>query len=126
MMAVRCGQELDLLKDLQVRPYIEDLLRASHPYWTETSTVTCDNIDTCTNKEYCSEDGSECFSDDKLCSHGHTVRHRDYDLEPKTDPDTGKITYVKKWGGWLAYEAVQTLRKEQKCNKNKKEDADNG
>ena len=97
MMAVRCGQELDLLKDLQVRPYIEDLLRASHPYWTETSTVTCDNIDTCTNKEYCSEDGSECFSDDKLCSHGHTVRHRDYDLEPKTDPDTGKITYVKKW-----------------------------
>lgn len=43
-------------------------------------------------------------------------------------PDTRYrwITYVKKWGGWLDYETVQTLRKEQKRNKNKKEDADNG
>ena len=36
------------------------------------------------------------------------------------------ITYVKKWGGWLDYETVQTLRKEQKRSKNKKEDTDNG
>ena len=36
------------------------------------------------------------------------------------------ITYVKKWGGWLEYEAVQSLRKEEKRSKKKKEDADNG
>lgn len=31
------------------------------------------------------------------------------------------ISYVKKWGGWLDYETVQALRKEQKRNKDKKE-----
>ena len=97
MMAVRCGQELDLLTDLQVKPYIEDLLRASHPYWTETTTITCDNIDTCSNKEYCSADDQSCSSGSRLCSHGHTVRHHDYDLEPVKDPKTGKTTYVKHW-----------------------------
>ena len=36
------------------------------------------------------------------------------------------ITYVKKWGGWLNYETVQALRKEQKRSRNKKEEIDNG
>lgn len=31
------------------------------------------------------------------------------------------ITYVKKFGGWLDYETVKSLRKEEKRNKNKKE-----
>ena len=35
------------------------------------------------------------------------------------------ITYVKKWGGWLNYETVQALRKEQKRSRNKKEEIDN-
>ena len=74
MMAVRCGQELDLLTNLTVKPYIEDLLRASHPYWTEKYTATCDNIDTCSNKKSCSEDGKKCSdSSSELCSHGHRV-----------------------------------------------------
>ena len=36
------------------------------------------------------------------------------------------ITYVKKWGGWLEYEKVQSLRKEAKTDKDKKEDSNNG
>lgn len=72
MMAVYCNQELDLLTDLRVKPYIEDLLRASHPYWSEEYTATCDDIETCTNKETCSEDGKECSSSSKLCTHGHS------------------------------------------------------
>lgn len=36
------------------------------------------------------------------------------------------ITYVKKWGGWLDYETVKSLRKEYARNKNKKENKNNG
>lgn len=86
MMAVRCGQELDLLKDLQVKPYIEDLLRASHPYWTETDTITCDDINTCSNKIYCGADGSR----DGRCTHGHRVSHTGHYTTTSTDPETGE------------------------------------
>lgn len=36
------------------------------------------------------------------------------------------VTFVKKYGGWLPYEEVKSLRKEEKRKKNKKEDANNG
>ena len=37
------------------------------------------------------------------------------------------ITYVKKWGGWIDYDAANKLRKENKKNKKKsKENVDNG
>ena len=36
------------------------------------------------------------------------------------------ITYVKKWGGWIDYEAAKRLRKEEKRKKNHKEDTSNG
>lgn len=36
------------------------------------------------------------------------------------------ITYVKKWGGWLDYEEVRSLRKEEKKNKKLREDTNNG
>lgn len=104
MMAVRCGQELDILTNLQVKPYIKDLLRASHPYWTEKTTITCDDIDTCTNKKSCSRDGEDCFASSKLCSHGHSVRHRDYYWDTVKDPDTGKETEEKVWYTYYTWE----------------------
>lgn len=91
MMAVRCGQELDLLTDLQVKPYIEDLLRASHPYWTETTTITCDDINTCTNKEYCSADGKDCQSNSRCCSHGSVEAYEKRVWVQIIDPKTGKL-----------------------------------
>ena len=36
------------------------------------------------------------------------------------------MTYLKKFGGWITYEDAQTLRKEEKRNKNKKEALANG
>ena len=42
------------------------------------------------------------------------------------DIDYRWITYVKKWGGWLEYEAVQALRNEEKRRKDKKEDTEHG
>ena len=36
------------------------------------------------------------------------------------------MTYVKKFGGWLEYETVKALRKEEKLRKNKKEAAQDG
>ena len=36
------------------------------------------------------------------------------------------ISYSKKWGGWLDYETIQSLRREEKRSKNKKEEPDNG
>lgn len=42
------------------------------------------------------------------------------------DVDYKWITYVKKYGGWLEYEAVQSLRKEAKKAKKKMEDCKYG
>ncbi len=97
MMAVRCGQELDILTNLQVKPYIEDLLRASHPYWTETTTITCDDIKTCSNKKYCSEDGAECSASSNLCSNGHVVSRQAVRRDTVIDPDTGKEIVQEVW-----------------------------
>lgn len=36
------------------------------------------------------------------------------------------VSYSKKWGGWLDYETIQSLRREEKRSKNKKEEPDNG
>lgn len=36
------------------------------------------------------------------------------------------MCYLKKFGGWITYEEAQELRKEEKCDKNKKEDSHNG
>lgn len=36
------------------------------------------------------------------------------------------ITYVKKWGGWMEYETVQSLRKSEKREKKIKEEKGNG
>lgn len=36
------------------------------------------------------------------------------------------ITYVKKFGGWVEYDEVKALRREEKRNKNKKENTNNG
>lgn len=36
------------------------------------------------------------------------------------------VTYVKKYGGWLDYETVQALRKQEKKNRKLKEEAKNG
>lgn len=36
------------------------------------------------------------------------------------------ISYSKKFGGWLDYETIQGLRREEKRNKNKKEEPNNG
>lgn len=106
MMAVRLDQDLDILGNLQVKPYIEDLLRASHPYWTEKDTVTCDDIGTCTNKVYCSEDGKSCNSSSKLCSHGSPTRHRDYYWSTEKDPKTGKEKDVKVWYTYYTWDCA--------------------
>ena len=106
MMAVRLDQDLDLLGNLQVKPYIEDLLRASHPYWTEKDTVTCDDIGTCSNKVYCSEDGKSCYSSSKLCSHGSATRHRDYYWSTEKDPKTGKEKDVKVWYTYYTWDCA--------------------
>lgn len=42
------------------------------------------------------------------------------------DIDYKWITYVQKWGGWLEYDTVKSLRKDAKKGKNKKEERDNG
>lgn len=42
------------------------------------------------------------------------------------DVDYRWITYVKKYGGWMDYEIVQSLRKEAKKKKNKREDHTDG
>lgn len=106
MMAVRLDQDLDILGNLQVKPYIEDLLRASHPYWTEKDTVTCDDIGTCSNKVYCSEDGKSCYSSSKLCSHGSPTRHRDYYWSTEKDPKTGKEKDVKVWYTYYTWDCA--------------------
>lgn len=36
------------------------------------------------------------------------------------------ITYSEKWGGWIEYETVQALRKEEKKKKDNKEELKNG
>lgn len=36
------------------------------------------------------------------------------------------MTYVKKWGGWLDYDVVQSFRKEEKQRKNQREEKHNG
>ena len=106
MMAVRLDQDLDILGNLQVKPYIEDLLRASHPYWTEKDTVTCDDIGTCSNKVYCSEDSKSCYSSSKLCSHGSPTRHRDYYWSTEKDPKTGKEKDVKVWYTYYTWDCA--------------------
>lgn len=42
------------------------------------------------------------------------------------DVDYRWVTYIKKYGGWRDYDVVKALRKEEKYNKNKKEDINNG
>lgn len=36
------------------------------------------------------------------------------------------LAYSKKWGGWLDYDTIQKLRREEKRSKNKKEEANDG
>lgn len=36
------------------------------------------------------------------------------------------LAYSKKWGGWLDYDTLQKLRRDEKRSKKKKEDASNG
>lgn len=42
------------------------------------------------------------------------------------DVDYKWVTYIKKYGGWLSYEQAKIMRQEEKRNKDKKEDANNG
>lgn len=99
MMAVRFGQDIDLDTNPQVKEYLQDLLRASHPYWTETDTITCDNIDTCTNKVRCSASGSQS----RGCSHGHWTQRTGHGTRTEIDPKTGEskeVSYTYTYHTW--------------------------
>lgn len=99
MMAVRFGQDIDLDTNPQVKEYLQDLLRASHPYWTETDTITCDNIDTCTNKVRCSANGSQS----RGCSHGHWTQRTGHGTRTEIDPKTGEskeVSYTYTYHTW--------------------------
>lgn len=99
MMAVRFGQDIDLDTNPQVKEYLQDLLRASHPYWAETDTITCDNIDTCTNKVRCSASGSQS----RGCSHGHWTQRTGHGTRTEIDPKTGEskeVSYTYTYHTW--------------------------